>query len=641
MTATTTARTSQLHSASHSDAAGVNAADPAGARSNITVVVRVRPLLAPEPSAAPTIDSTAARRLSSLPSSAATGTATGTGTGTTRVVHVLDPHVLVFDPKDPNTANAPRRYTHHSRRNKEVRYAFDRVLDEQSTQDDVFRCAALPLIDSVIDGFNATVFAYGATGCGKTHTITGSKKDPGLISRTVDALFARIQSIKDTRSVDASISYLEVYNETIRDLLVDSPASSTPLDLREDTNRVVVAGLSEHSLSSLSDLMTLLIKGNENRSKAPTEANAASSRSHAVLQIHLRHRDRMLGEMSVFKVSTLSIIDLAGSERASVTKNTGDRLLEGANINRSLLSLGNCINALCSDHPNHIPYRDSKLTRLLKFSLSGNCKVVMIANISPASMHYEETHNTLKYANRAKNIQTKVYQNTVEVVAHVAQYPKIIEALRAEIMLLRANSLGNPSGGIGGLVGYRDMSDGGSGGDVGDAVYVKKVAKVEKYAARYQEHMVEFWTIQHSMKRISTQTGLLGTLISALTRVSMEREMSGLIDLVKAMTSKVDGMYSASAAMWHNADRHRIASSNALEKLDKYRDCAELSYAPLLKERLCLFVESKLMDVRDAVVSVRMKLMDETDAASGGDGIGCSMDEIGRVCGDLVEMRLP
>ena len=205
---------------------------------------------------------------------------------------------------------------------------------------------------------------------------------------------------------DVSLSYLEVYNENIRDLL-DPCSNKNSLELREDENGVIVHGLSSHSPLNAEEVLEMMMQGNERRMRAPTEANAVSSRSHAVLQVKIRQRAKITGMNTSWISATLSIIDLAGSERASVTKNRGERLLEGANINRSLLALGNCINALASSSGNkkqHIPYRDSKLTRLLKFSLSGNCKVVMIANVSPSPIHAEETHNTLKYANRAKNV---------------------------------------------------------------------------------------------------------------------------------------------------------------------------------------------------------------------------------------------
>lgn len=195
-----------------------------------------------------------------------------------------------------------------------------------------------------------------------------------------------------------------------RDLI---QVSNETLDLREDPIRgVVIAGLSEIPVTSTSEIMELIIASNKNRTTEPTKANITSSRSHAVLQITVEHT-----ESAKQLAGKLSLIDLAGSERAAKTQNRGIRLIEGANINRSLLALGNCINALYEMHKRgpsskmHIPYRDSKLTRLLKDSLAGNCNTVMIACISPTSLSYEDTMNTLKYANRAKNIKTSARLN--------------------------------------------------------------------------------------------------------------------------------------------------------------------------------------------------------------------------------------
>lgn len=336
-----------------------------------------------------------------------------------------------------------------------MRFGFDKVFDENATQEDVYGATTKSLLDSVLDGFNSTVFAYGATGCGKTHTISGTPQHPGIIFLTCAELFERINALADEKEIDLTLSYLEIYNETIRDLLIPG-GSKMGLQLREDTNQnIAVAGLSTHSPKSVTEVMNMILMGNTNRTMSPTEANATSSRSHAVLQINVMQKPRTAGLSENHMVATLSIIDLAGSERASVTKNRGERLLEGANINRSLLgasfrctmgltrliyliALGNCINALCDPHKsNHVPYRDSKLTRLLKFSLGGNCKTVMIVCVSPSSQHYEETHNTLKYADRAKKIKTKISRNTMNVNRHVSQYVKAIYDLRNEVEELK------------------------------------------------------------------------------------------------------------------------------------------------------------------------------------------------------------
>ncbi|KAI9208256.1 P-loop containing nucleoside triphosphate hydrolase protein [Polychytrium aggregatum] len=412
-----------LSNTASASSAGTEAGGGTSVHHSITVAVRVRPLLPKE------------RMEMNDPTFSYSSGGTDNNTAFKRLVQVLDSRVLIFDPKDP-TARSIRTYDHRSRRNKEIRYSFDRVFSEEASQQEVYEGTVQPLIDSVLQGYNATVFAYGATGCGKTHTITGTPSDPGVISRTMEELFRCIEQRSKTHIIESTVSYLEVYNETIRDLLIPE---GPPLHLREDEseNHVLVSGLSEHHPKNVNDVMKMLILGNENRTRAPTEANAVSSRSHAVLQIRIRTREKVTGVTAVWKSATLSIIDLAGSERASATKNKGDRQLEGANINRSLLALGNCINALCSNKPNHIPYRDSKLTRLLKYSLGGNCKVVMIANISPAVVHYDETQNTLKYANRAKNITTVVAQNNIDVEYHISEYPKIIRDLNLQILELK------------------------------------------------------------------------------------------------------------------------------------------------------------------------------------------------------------
>ena len=209
----------------------------------------------------------------------------------------------------------------------------------------------------------------------------------------------------DVLRFDIGISYLEVYNELVMNLL----NKSGPLKLREDSNGVVVGGLVLKQIHNAEELIELLHLGNKNRTQHPTDANAESSRSHAIFQVHIRMVDKRTNTKRTVK---LSMIDLAGSERAQSTKCKGLRFKEGANINKSLLALGNCINKL-ADGSKHVPYRDSNLTRILKDSLGGNCQTLMIANVSPSSITYEDTYNTLKYASRAKKIRTVCKQNVI------------------------------------------------------------------------------------------------------------------------------------------------------------------------------------------------------------------------------------
>lgn len=326
------------------------------------------------------------------------------------------------------------------KRSKDSKFIFDRVFDENTSQNDVYESTARGLLDAILDGFNATIFAYGATGCGKTHTITGTPAHPGIIFMTMQELFERVEELRESKEAEVTLSYLEIYNETIRDLLTDDDISKQNLMLREDSNQAVsVSGLSSHKPQGVNEVMDMLIRGNSKRTQSPTEANATSSRSHAVLQVNVSLKDRNAGVTEPVSFATLSIIDLAGSERASATQNRGARLNEGANINKSLLALGGCINALCENKKGvHIPYRNSKLTRLLKFSLGGNCRTVMIVCVSPSSSHFEETQNTLRYANRAKNITTKSIRNIYNANRHVKDYLKKIDEQRQMIEELEA-----------------------------------------------------------------------------------------------------------------------------------------------------------------------------------------------------------
>jgi hypothetical protein len=305
-------------------------------------------------------------------------------------------------------------------------YAFDVAFDETSTQYEIYQQTAKRYIPNLLAGLNVTVFCYGATGAGKTHTMLGSTRsdeaaanaEAGIIPNAVCDLF---QQIDESRRFQAQhgangnewtvvLSFIEVYNEQVYDLL---ETSGKVLSLREDSERgvVMVAGVIEQRVESYENVLELLQQGNKNRKTEATMANAVSSRSHAVLQLTIKHCRRLdCGRESVTE-SKLSMIDLAGSERASATNNRGARLQEGANINKSLLALANCINALSSNSlstnqkQGNVKYRDSKLTHLLKSSLEGNCNLVMIANINPSHLTYEDSHNSLKYANRAKNIK--------------------------------------------------------------------------------------------------------------------------------------------------------------------------------------------------------------------------------------------
>eukprot|EP00440_Ansanella_granifera_P058040 gb/GFBE01062913.1/.p1 GENE.gb/GFBE01062913.1/~~gb/GFBE01062913.1/.p1 ORF type:complete len:972 (+),score=206.26 gb/GFBE01062913.1/:1-2916(+) len=347
------------------------------------------------------------------------------------VISITDDQTVVLE--DPQTTAADDYL--RLNKSKQRRYFFDRALNETAHNHEVYERTTKFLIGSVTQGFNATVFAYGATSAGKTHTMLGYPGEPGIMLLTLQDLFSQVSGQKGNHVFEVKCSFVEVYNENVRDLL--NPDGDF-LDIREDPVKgMCVAGISEvGGLESAEEIMALLQQANRNRTTEATGANVTSSRSHAVLQVMVHKRDRSADIVAQVNLGKLSMIDLAGSERASHTNNKGMRMIEGANINRSLLALGNCITALSSAVA-FVPYRDSKMTRLLKDSLGGNCRTVMIANVSPCHINYEDTHNTLKYANRAKNIKTKAVKNVVRVNYHVSKYNDIIKDLRGEIQELK------------------------------------------------------------------------------------------------------------------------------------------------------------------------------------------------------------
>ncbi|XP_051117910.1 kinesin-like protein KIN-8B [Andrographis paniculata] len=340
--------------------------------------------------------------------------------------------VLILDP-DLSKDYLDRRQN----RTKERRYTFDYAFAPDSSNLDVYERSICSTITGVVQGLNATVFAYGSTGSGKTYTMVGTRDDPGLMVLSLNTIFDLIE--KDTTSDDfeVSCSYLEVYNEVIYDLL---EKSSGHLELREDPEQgIIVAGLRSIKVNSANKILELLNLGNSRRKTESTEVNETSSRSHAVLEINVLRKQQKKYPNQVIR-GKLAMVDLAGSERASETNSMGQKLRDGANINRSLLALANCINALGKQHKKglaYVPYRNSKLTRILKDGLSGNSQTIMIATISPADNQYHHTVNTLKYADRAKEIKTHIQKNIGTVNAHVSDYQKMIDNLQHEVSQLR------------------------------------------------------------------------------------------------------------------------------------------------------------------------------------------------------------
>ncbi|XP_069692259.1 kinesin-like protein KIF18A [Periplaneta americana] len=351
------------------------------------------------------------------------------------VIKYLDDNTIIFDPKE----NEESFFFHGTKQNfrdigkkqrKELEFSFDRVFDCGASNNSVFEGSTKDIVACLLDGYNCSVFAYGATGAGKTFTMLGSKETPGITYLTIVELYRQMEDLFNEKEFELGVSHLEVYNENVQDLL----QPSGPLHLRDDgSNGMMIPGLSVHRIKDAEELFMLMARGNKNRTQHPTDANAESSRSHSVFQLYIRMTNRLNRHIKLMK---LSMIDLAGSERGSATGCKGVRFAEGANINKSLLALGNCIKSL-ADGLKHIPYRDSKLTRLLKDSLGGNCQTVMIANVSPSSSSYEDTYNTLNYATRAKKIKQMMKKNIITGYLSVSQYSKMVETLTAEVESLQ------------------------------------------------------------------------------------------------------------------------------------------------------------------------------------------------------------
>ncbi|XP_018311135.1 kinesin-like protein KIF3A [Mycetomoellerius zeteki] len=314
-------------------------------------------------------------------------------------------------------------------------FSFDAVFDTDSTQVDIYNETARPIVDKVLQGYNGTIFAYGQTGTGKTYTMSGAKTSPqarGIIPNTFAHIFGHIAKADENQKFLVRATYLEIYNEEVRDLL--GKDQNTRLEVKERPDiGVFVKDLSGYVVNNADDLDRIMSLGNKNRVVGATAMNVSSSRSHAIFTITVESSQiGEDGEQHV-KMGKLHLVDLAGSERQSKTKATGQRLREATKINLSLSTLGNVISALVDGQSSHVPYRNSKLTRLLQDSLGGNSKTLMCANISPADINYDETISTLRYANRAKNIKNRARINEDPKDALLRQFQVEIEQLRKQL----------------------------------------------------------------------------------------------------------------------------------------------------------------------------------------------------------------
>ena len=316
------------------------------------------------------------------------------------------------------------------------RFAFDFAYGPKSEQSKVFEDLGLPLLNKAFGGYNGTIFAYGQTGSGKTHSMMGDPDCQGLIPRINSELFRRVASERASNPGKRFLvvcSYFEIYNEILYDLLAVT-RDAGGLQIKESKALgIYVQNLQEVVVDSEAKITDLMTQGSKMRKLAATEMNAQSSRSHSIFTIKIHQKDEGDESRNVF--ARVNLVDLAGSERAAKTKASGDRLKEGANINKSLSALGNVINALAEKSKSKkrifIPYRNSKLTRVLQDSLGGNSLCSMLATLSPALSNSSETLSTLKYANRAKSIEVNATKN--EEMSSIARLNAEVEQLRKKL----------------------------------------------------------------------------------------------------------------------------------------------------------------------------------------------------------------
>lgn len=330
------------------------------------------------------------------------------------------------------------------------KFTFDKVFGPGSTQLDVYNVVIRPLLKEVLAGYSCTVFAYGQTGTGKTYTMEGGRAEDsslhwqsdtsaGMIPRCLSHLFDELQLLENQQYA-VKINFLELYNEELFDLLGPSSHDAAKIKLYEDMSKkgsVIIHGLEEVTVRNKTEVYKILEKGSERRKTAATLMNANSSRSHTVFSITVNIKENTAEGEELLRMAKLNLVDLAGSENVSKSGAVDKRARETRNINQSLLTLGRVITALVEKAP-HIPYRESKLTRLLQESLGGRTKTSIIATISSASSNVDETLSTLDYAHRARHITNRPEINQkLFKRALLKEYTEEVERLKKDLLATR------------------------------------------------------------------------------------------------------------------------------------------------------------------------------------------------------------
>ncbi|CAG8466016.1 4779_t:CDS:2 [Scutellospora calospora] len=435
-------------------------------------------------------------------------------------------------------------------------FTFDKVFGSDADQSRIFDTIVIPILQEVKAGYNCTLFAYGQTSTGKTFTMEGKldlsngtmSPDAGVIPRSLYYIFDTLEAEQADFSV--KISYIELYNEELKDLL-SSDSDNRQLKILDDVNRkCVLHGHEEILIKNAEDGINVLKQGSIKRQVAQTNYNKNSSRSHSVFCITVHIKETMPDGEDLLKVGKFNLVDLAGSENISRTGAENLRAKEAGKINKSLLTLGRCINSL-NEHNQHIPYRESKLTRLLQDSLGGHTKTCIIATISPAKLSYEETISTLDYAQRAKNILNKPVANQrVTKKALIKEYIGEIERLRADLLAAREKN----------------------------GIYLSQ----DTYQNLVDENQI-FQEFKHMMLSVTSQLESkyneiksvhigFGELIYNKTREFMERRENEISAIVKCIEERIDRSIQQKDQIIQIFDNQEQVTINLNTELSKFQE---------------------------------------------------------------------
>ncbi|XP_020495567.1 kinesin-like protein KIF3C [Labrus bergylta] len=485
-------------------------------------------------------------------------------------------------------------------------FTFDAVYDANSKQRDLYDESVRPLIDSVLDGFNGTIFAYGQTGTGKTYTMQGAWLDPekrGVIPNAFDHIFTHISRSQSDRQYLVRASYLEIYLEEVRDLLDPNHGSARALELRESPDSgVYVRDLTSCVCKSIKEIEEVMNVGNQARAVGATDMNEHSSRSHALFLITVECSQPGPDGRKHIRVGRLNLVDLAGSERQAKTGVQGERLKEAAKINLSLSALGNVISALADGRSGHVPYRDSKLTRLLQDSLGGNAKTVMVATLGPSSQHYDETLTTLRYANRAKNIQNQPRVNEDPKDALLREFQMEIARLRAQLNHRKWRSKQKKDGQEDGESWERDGDEGTEGEDEGE--------EVEKEAEEYVK--LEEQRLERETEAIRGDQFLLA---EEKQRLLGEKErMMGVLRKEQEATEQLTAKYKAMESKLLVGGKNIIDHTNEQQKMleMKRQEIADQSRSEREIQQQVLVQDEETVELRETFTSLQQEVEAKT-----------------------------